>query len=137
MCILWVYIYLYILPFFFQQDVRKENESFKAQIQELKQENCKQVQLPVAVLLREVKSGWWWLACMAWKTRSCTAHGNPGAPVGLGCTEAAFLAVAYLFLISFIIWTCSLVLHLMPAVFLARGGCTGSPQRPKVQLSGV
>ncbi|NXE68724.1 KTN1 protein, partial [Calcarius ornatus] len=39
------------------QDVQKENESFKAQIQELKQENCKQVQLPIAVLLREVKSG--------------------------------------------------------------------------------
>ncbi|NXL75081.1 KTN1 protein, partial [Leptocoma aspasia] len=39
------------------QDVQKENESFKAQIQELKQENCKQVQLPVAVLLSEVKSG--------------------------------------------------------------------------------
>ncbi|NWZ00299.1 KTN1 protein, partial [Loxia curvirostra] len=39
------------------QDVQKENESFKAQIQELKQENCKQVQLPVAVLLREVTSG--------------------------------------------------------------------------------
>ncbi|NXP14914.1 KTN1 protein, partial [Thinocorus orbignyianus] len=34
------------------QDVQKENESFKAQIQELKQENCKQVQLPVAVLLK-------------------------------------------------------------------------------------
>ncbi|NWZ35688.1 KTN1 protein, partial [Brachypodius atriceps] len=39
------------------QEVQKENESFKAQIQELKQENCKQVQLPVAVLLSEVKSG--------------------------------------------------------------------------------
>ncbi|NWV69637.1 KTN1 protein, partial [Malurus elegans] len=39
------------------QDVQKENEFFKAQIQELKQENCKQVQLPIAVLLREVKSG--------------------------------------------------------------------------------
>uniref|UniRef100_A0A8C5JL75 Kinectin 1 n=1 Tax=Junco hyemalis TaxID=40217 RepID=A0A8C5JL75_JUNHY len=39
------------------QDMQKENESFKAQIQELKQENCKQVQLPIAVLLREVKSG--------------------------------------------------------------------------------
>ncbi|NWR41120.1 KTN1 protein, partial [Regulus satrapa] len=39
------------------QDVQKENESFKAQIQELKQENCKQVQLPIAVLLSEVKSG--------------------------------------------------------------------------------
>ncbi|NWY16496.1 KTN1 protein, partial [Aphelocoma coerulescens] len=39
------------------QDVQKENESFKAQIQELKQENCKQVQLPIAVLLTEVKSG--------------------------------------------------------------------------------
>ncbi|NXF17722.1 KTN1 protein, partial [Rhodinocichla rosea] len=39
------------------QDVQKENESFKAQIQELKQENCKQVQLPITVLLREVKSG--------------------------------------------------------------------------------
>ncbi|NXA66227.1 KTN1 protein, partial [Mohoua ochrocephala] len=39
------------------QDVQKENESFKAQIQELKQENCKQVQLPVAVLLTEVRSG--------------------------------------------------------------------------------
>uniref|UniRef100_A0A8C5T8Y2 Kinectin 1 n=1 Tax=Malurus cyaneus samueli TaxID=2593467 RepID=A0A8C5T8Y2_9PASS len=35
------------------QDVQKENEFFKAQIQELKQENCKQVQLPIAVLLRE------------------------------------------------------------------------------------
>uniref|UniRef100_A0A8C3KMY7 Kinectin 1 n=1 Tax=Calidris pygmaea TaxID=425635 RepID=A0A8C3KMY7_9CHAR len=32
------------------QDVQKENESFKAQIQELKQENCKQVQLLIAVL---------------------------------------------------------------------------------------
>ncbi|NXB83878.1 KTN1 protein, partial [Vidua chalybeata] len=32
------------------QDVQKENESFKAQIQELKQENCKQVQLPIAAL---------------------------------------------------------------------------------------
>ncbi|NWZ11164.1 KTN1 protein, partial [Agelaius phoeniceus] len=40
------------------QDVQKENESFKAQIQELKQENCKQVQLPIAVLLREVKNEW-------------------------------------------------------------------------------
>ncbi|NXR34139.1 KTN1 protein, partial [Zosterops hypoxanthus] len=39
------------------QDVQKENESFKAQIQELKQENCKQVQLPISVLLSEVKSG--------------------------------------------------------------------------------
>ncbi|NXB76104.1 KTN1 protein, partial [Donacobius atricapilla] len=39
------------------QDMQKENESFKAQIQELKQENCKQVQLPIAVLLTEVKSG--------------------------------------------------------------------------------
>ncbi|NXR20261.1 KTN1 protein, partial [Cinclus mexicanus] len=39
------------------QDMQKENESFKAQIQELKQENCKQVQLPVAVLLSEVRSG--------------------------------------------------------------------------------
>ncbi|NXW69896.1 KTN1 protein, partial [Hirundo rustica] len=39
------------------QDVQKENESFKAQIQELKQENCKQVQLPITVLLSEVKSG--------------------------------------------------------------------------------
>ncbi|NXW18700.1 KTN1 protein, partial [Circaetus pectoralis] len=29
------------------QDVQKENESFKLQIQELKQENCKQVQLPI------------------------------------------------------------------------------------------
>uniref|UniRef100_A0A8C5T728 Kinectin 1 n=1 Tax=Malurus cyaneus samueli TaxID=2593467 RepID=A0A8C5T728_9PASS len=37
------------------QDVQKENEFFKAQIQELKQENCKQVQLPIAVLLREEK----------------------------------------------------------------------------------
>ncbi|NXT63481.1 KTN1 protein, partial [Chaetops frenatus] len=40
------------------QDVQKENEAFKAQIQELKQENCKQVQLPMAVLLSEVKSRW-------------------------------------------------------------------------------
>uniref|UniRef100_A0A8C3N881 Ribosome receptor lysine/proline rich domain-containing protein n=1 Tax=Geospiza parvula TaxID=87175 RepID=A0A8C3N881_GEOPR len=88
------------------QDVQKENESFKAQIQELKQENCKQVQLPIAVLLREVKS------------ESCTAHGNPGAPLGLGCTEPAFLALAYLFLLPFIIWICSLVLLPMPAVFL-------------------
>ncbi|NWT16051.1 KTN1 protein, partial [Vireo altiloquus] len=39
------------------QDVQKENESFRAQVQELKQENCKQVQLPIAVLLTEVKSG--------------------------------------------------------------------------------
>ncbi|NXP64411.1 KTN1 protein, partial [Chloropsis cyanopogon] len=39
------------------QDVQKENESLKTQIQELKQENCKQVQLPIAVLLSEVKSG--------------------------------------------------------------------------------
>ncbi|NXD24850.1 KTN1 protein, partial [Spelaeornis formosus] len=39
------------------QDVQKENESFKAQIQELKQENCKQVQFPIAVLLSEGKSG--------------------------------------------------------------------------------
>ncbi|NXQ32915.1 KTN1 protein, partial [Alaudala cheleensis] len=39
------------------QDVQKENESFKAQIEELKQENCKQVQLPIAVLLSGVKSG--------------------------------------------------------------------------------
>ncbi|NWT73955.1 KTN1 protein, partial [Prunella himalayana] len=39
------------------QDVQKENESFKAQIQELKQENCKQVQPPIAVLLSEVNSG--------------------------------------------------------------------------------
>ncbi|NWV33768.1 KTN1 protein, partial [Grantiella picta] len=39
------------------QDVQKENESFKAQIQELKQENCKQVQLPIAVVLSEAKSG--------------------------------------------------------------------------------
>ncbi|NWW44617.1 KTN1 protein, partial [Pedionomus torquatus] len=38
------------------EDVQKENESFKAQIQELKQENCKQVQLPVAALLAEVKA---------------------------------------------------------------------------------
>ncbi|PKU30218.1 kinectin isoform x9 [Limosa lapponica baueri] len=30
-----------------QQDVQKENESFKAQIQELKQENCKQASLAV------------------------------------------------------------------------------------------
>uniref|UniRef100_A0A8C4XMD8 Kinectin 1 n=1 Tax=Falco tinnunculus TaxID=100819 RepID=A0A8C4XMD8_FALTI len=30
------------------QDVQKENESFKVQIQELKQENCKQVQLPTS-----------------------------------------------------------------------------------------
>jgi len=46
-----------ILPLFFQQDVQKENESFKVQIQELKQENCKQVQLPPAVLLTEVEGG--------------------------------------------------------------------------------
>lgn len=72
-----LFILEYILPFFFHQDVQKENESFKAQIQELKQENCKQVQLPIAVLLTEVRSGWWQLAWMAWKTRSCTAHGNP------------------------------------------------------------
>ncbi|NXY05204.1 KTN1 protein, partial [Pteruthius melanotis] len=39
------------------QDVQKENESFKAQIQQLKQENCKQVQLPIAVFLTDVKSG--------------------------------------------------------------------------------
>ncbi|NXJ79584.1 KTN1 protein, partial [Trogon melanurus] len=39
------------------QDMQKENESFKAQIQELKQENCKQVQLPIAVLLNEVEGG--------------------------------------------------------------------------------
>ncbi|KAF1497312.1 Kinectin, partial [Eudyptula minor novaehollandiae] len=39
------------------QDVQKENNSFKVQIQELKQENCKQVQLPIAVLLNEVKGG--------------------------------------------------------------------------------
>ncbi|NWZ71721.1 KTN1 protein, partial [Acrocephalus arundinaceus] len=39
------------------QDVQKENESFKAQIQELKQENCKQVQLLIAVLLSEVRGG--------------------------------------------------------------------------------
>ena len=45
-------IHVYILPLFFQQDVQKENESFKAQIQELKQENCKQVQLPIAVLVK-------------------------------------------------------------------------------------
>lgn len=55
----------------------------------------------------------------------------------LGCTEAAFLAVAYLFLLLFIIWICSLVFFLMPAVFLARGGWTGFPQRPRVQLSGL
>ncbi|NXF44727.1 KTN1 protein, partial [Oceanites oceanicus] len=39
------------------QDVQKENESFKVQIQELKQENCKQVQLSIAGLLSEVKGG--------------------------------------------------------------------------------
>ncbi|NWQ80271.1 KTN1 protein, partial [Columbina picui] len=39
------------------QDVQKENESFKVQIQELKQENCKQVQLPAAVLPSELKGG--------------------------------------------------------------------------------
>ncbi|NWY65759.1 KTN1 protein, partial [Erithacus rubecula] len=39
------------------QDMQKENESFKAQIQELKQENCKQVQLPIALLLSEVRAG--------------------------------------------------------------------------------
>lgn len=50
-------IHVYILPLFFQQDVQKENNSFKVQIQELKQENCKQVQLPIAVLLNEVKGG--------------------------------------------------------------------------------
>ncbi|NXJ67938.1 KTN1 protein, partial [Rostratula benghalensis] len=33
------------------EDVQKENESFKAQIQELKQENCKQVQLLLPELL--------------------------------------------------------------------------------------
>ncbi|NXY42574.1 KTN1 protein, partial [Ceuthmochares aereus] len=32
------------------QDVQKENECLKVQIQELKQENCKQVQLPIAAL---------------------------------------------------------------------------------------
>ncbi|NXD86187.1 KTN1 protein, partial [Halcyon senegalensis] len=37
------------------QDVQKENESFKIQIQELKQENCKQVQLPIAALRSEDK----------------------------------------------------------------------------------
>ncbi|NXD34367.1 KTN1 protein, partial [Copsychus sechellarum] len=37
------------------QDMQKENESFKAQIQELKQENCKQVQLPIA--LSEARAG--------------------------------------------------------------------------------
>lgn len=52
-----VFTHEYILSFFFLQDVQKENESFKAQIQELKQENCKQVQLPFAMLLSEVKSG--------------------------------------------------------------------------------
>lgn len=52
-----VHLYVYILLLFFQQDMQKENESFKAQIQELKQENCKQVQLPIAVLLGEVKVG--------------------------------------------------------------------------------
>lgn len=51
---------------------------------------------------------------MVWKTRSCTAHGNPGTPSGLGCTEPAFLAVAYLFLLPFITWICSLVLFLVP-----------------------
>lgn len=50
-----VYMYMYVF-LFFQQDVQKENESFKVQIQELKQESCKQVQLPVAVLLNEVKA---------------------------------------------------------------------------------
>ncbi|NXC86323.1 KTN1 protein, partial [Cercotrichas coryphoeus] len=39
------------------QDMQKENESFKAQIQELKQENCKQVQLPIALSLTEVRAG--------------------------------------------------------------------------------
>ncbi|KFP31400.1 Kinectin, partial [Colius striatus] len=37
------------------QDVQKENESFKVQIQELTQENCKQVQFPIVVLLSEAK----------------------------------------------------------------------------------
>lgn len=37
--------------------MQKENESFKVQIQELKQENCKQVQLPIALLLSEIKGG--------------------------------------------------------------------------------
>ncbi|NXM91536.1 KTN1 protein, partial [Oenanthe oenanthe] len=39
------------------QDMQKENESFKAQIQELKQENCKQVQLPMALSVSEVRAG--------------------------------------------------------------------------------
>lgn len=52
-----VYMYMYVFPLFFRQDVQKENDSFKVQIQELKQENCKQVQLPIAVLLSEVKGG--------------------------------------------------------------------------------
>lgn len=40
-------VHVYILPLFFQQDVQNENEYFKLQIQELKQENYKQVQLPI------------------------------------------------------------------------------------------
>lgn len=55
-CMYCVYMYMYVF-LFFQQDVQKENESFKVQIQELKQESCKQVRLPVAVLLSEVKAG--------------------------------------------------------------------------------
>lgn len=45
------------MSFVFQQDVQKENESLNVQIQELKQENSKQVQLPIAVLQAEVKGG--------------------------------------------------------------------------------
>ncbi|NXS60759.1 KTN1 protein, partial [Brachypteracias leptosomus] len=37
------------------QDVQKENESFKIQIQELKQENCKQVQLLLALVAGKEK----------------------------------------------------------------------------------
>lgn len=37
--------------------MQNENESFKAQIQELKQENCKQVQLSIALLLSKVNGG--------------------------------------------------------------------------------
>lgn len=71
------------------------------------------------------------------ENQELSSHGNSGAPLGLGCPEPAFQAVAYLFLLSFIIWICSLVLFLLPAVFLARGGWTGFPQRPRVQLSAV
>lgn len=55
----------------------------------------------------------------SWKTSSCINHANPWTTAVLTCSKPAFLAVAYLSLLPFNVWVCSLVLFLMPPVFLS------------------